>query len=159
LVERPARVLTLGAAAQDRRVARLQAQGARVRGDVGTALVDDADDAEWHDHALDPEPVRPLPLRARRSDRIAQLDYRVDALGDRLDAPLIEAQPLEARSGEPRRARRRHVALVGGEDRRPKTGDPTAQTPSPAGLRFPPPAEKKKNEHTTNHSQGVRIVS
>ena len=35
-----------------------QAQRAGIRGHVGAALVDDADDAERHDHALDTQPVR-----------------------------------------------------------------------------------------------------
>ena len=43
----------LGAAAQDRRVARLEAQPRGIRGHVRTRFVDDADDAERHAHATD----------------------------------------------------------------------------------------------------------
>ena len=47
-----ARVMALRAAAQDRRVAGLEAERAGVRRHVGAAFVDDADDADRHAHAL-----------------------------------------------------------------------------------------------------------
>ena len=46
-------MMALRAAAQDRGVAGLEAQRAGVGGHVGAALVDDADHAERHAHALE----------------------------------------------------------------------------------------------------------
>jgi hypothetical protein len=71
-VDRAARVRALRAAAQDHRIAGLQAQRARVGRHVRPALVDDADHAERHAHALDDEPVRPRPLGDHAADRIGQ---------------------------------------------------------------------------------------
>src|SRR5689334_4655662 len=51
--DRAVAVDRLGAAAQDRRVARLEAQPRRIRGDVRPRLVDDADDTERHAHRAD----------------------------------------------------------------------------------------------------------
>ena len=62
----------LGAAAQDRGVAGLEAQRAGVGGHVRAALVDDADDAERHAHALDGHAVRPRPAFGDLADRIGQ---------------------------------------------------------------------------------------
>ena len=52
-VDRRRRTHALAPAAQDRGVPGLEAQRARIRGHVRPALVDDADDAERHAHALD----------------------------------------------------------------------------------------------------------
>ena len=52
-VDRRRGMEAVGAAAQHRRVARLEAERAGVGGDVGPALVDDADDAERRRDALD----------------------------------------------------------------------------------------------------------
>ncbi len=64
-------MMAVGAAAQDRRVAGLEAQRAGVGRHVRPALVDDADDAERHAHALDLEAVGPRPVRQHgcRPDR------------------------------------------------------------------------------------------
>ena len=109
--------LAVGAAAQQRGVARLQAQGAGVRGHVRPALVDDADHSERHAHALDAQAVGTLPFGHRGADRVGQRAHRIDAGRDGLDAARIEAQPLELGSAQLRSARRRQVALVGGQDR------------------------------------------
>ena len=90
-----ARAHALAAAAQDRRVAGLQAQRARVRGHVGPALVDDADDAERHAHALDAQAVRARPLRDDGADRIRQRGDVLDAARHGLDARLVEREPVE----------------------------------------------------------------
>ena len=68
----------LRAAAQDHRIGRLQAQRARIGRHVGTALVDDADDAQRHAHALDPQAVGPRPFARsrRRWDRPARRSPR-----------------------------------------------------------------------------------
>ena len=69
-----ARVVAVRAAAQDRGVAGLEAQRAGVGRHVRPALVDDADDAERHAHALDVEAVGPRPAAPSRCrpDRAAR---------------------------------------------------------------------------------------
>ena len=93
-----ARMHALRAAAQDGRVAGLQAQRARIAGHVGTALVNDADDAERHAHARDVEAVGPRPARDLGADRIWQRGDFFDALRHGLDAFLIEREPVEHRA-------------------------------------------------------------
>ncbi len=66
------RAVAFAAAAQDRRVCRLQAQRAGVGRHVRAAFVDDADHAERHAHALDAQAVRARPFSADRADRIGQ---------------------------------------------------------------------------------------
>ena len=58
------------AAAQDHRIAGLEAERAGVGRHVRPALVDDADDAERRAHALDLQPVRPVPFGDHLADRI-----------------------------------------------------------------------------------------
>ena len=89
-LDRAARMVAIGAAAQDRRVAGLEAQRARIRRHVRAALVDDADDAQRHAHALDLQAVRPRPLRQHRADGIGQRRDLLEALGHGLDALGVE---------------------------------------------------------------------
>ena len=89
------RMEALGAAAQDHRVARLEAQAAGVGGDVGARFVDHPDDPERHPHALDAEPVGPLPLGDHRADRIGESGDVVEAARHRLDAPRVERQAVD----------------------------------------------------------------
>jgi len=57
--QRARRVKALRAAAQDRGIAGFECQPAGIGGDVGPALINDADDAERDGDPLDREPVRP----------------------------------------------------------------------------------------------------
>ena len=85
------------AAAQHHRVAGLEAQRAGVGGDVGPALVDDADDAERRRDALDRQPVRPLERRQHPADRIGQGGDLLEPARHRLDALGVERQPVDER--------------------------------------------------------------
>ena len=76
------------AAAQDRRVAGLEAQPGGVRGDVGPRLVDDADHAERHAHHAD--------LDAGRA--ILEIGDLADGIGQRRD--LARARAPSRRSSE-----------------------------------------------------------
>ena len=98
-VDRAGRAERVGAAAQDRGVAGLEAERAGVGGDVRAALVDDADDAERRAHALDVEAVRAVPGGDDRADRIGQGGDLLDAL-----APSPRCAPASASAG--RRTRR-----------------------------------------------------
>ena len=95
----------------------ISAERAGIGGDVGPALVDDADDAERHAHAASFMPLGRVRLVDDRADRIGQR-------GDRLDAPAtpssrfgIEPQPIEQRRRQAVGGAGGHVLGVGGEDR------------------------------------------
>ena len=60
-------------AAQDHRVARLQADAGGIGADIGAALVDHADHADRRGDALDAQTVRPRPVGERTAERIGQL--------------------------------------------------------------------------------------
>ena len=88
------------AAAQDRGVAGLQAQRAGIGRHVGPALVDDADDAQGHAHALDLEAVGPRPVGDHRADRIgaaAAISSRPLAMPSM--RAVVQRQAVQERAG------------------------------------------------------------
>ena len=105
-----------GAGAQDRRVARLQAERAGVGGDVGPALEDHADDAERRRDALDRQPVRALEGGEHPADGIGQSGNALDRRRDRLEAAGIEAQAIDEGGGLAARLRLRQILAIGGEN-------------------------------------------
>ena len=91
-----------GAAAQHDRVAALERERGDVDRDVGTGLVDGADDAERHAHLVDAHAVRQAcgrctvsPIGSVRRD---DLEHGV---GQRVDAALVEREPVEQAGGQP----------------------------------------------------------
>ena len=108
----------LRAAAQDRGIAGLEAERARIRRHVRAALEDDADDAERRRDALDRQAVRPLERGEHAADRIGQ---RGDALDGR--RPWLRGARGSSVSRSmnaalcPLAPRIRQVVGVGGEDR------------------------------------------
>ena len=116
-VDRGARARALGAAAQDRRVASLEAQRRRIRRHVRAALIDNADHAERHPHARDLEAVRPPPLGDRSADRILERCDDLEARGGRVEPLLVEREPIDHRAREPRGARLGHVLRVRAQHR------------------------------------------
>ena len=102
-VDRPVRAVAVRAAAQDRGIAGLEAQRAGVGGDVRPALVDDADDAERHAHALDGHAVRPRPALRHRADRIGERAHHVEPVRHRGDALVVEREAVEERPAWRRR--------------------------------------------------------
>ena len=91
--------MTFRAAAQDHGIARLEREGARIRRDVRPALIDDADDAERHAHALDRHAVRSRPGFGDASDRIGQRAHHIEAVRHGGDAFLVEREPVKERRG------------------------------------------------------------
>ena len=89
-VYRCARARALGAAAQDRRIAALQAQGRGIGRHVRAALVNDADDAERHSDARDLETVRPLPFGYDLPDGIVERRHRFETGGRRFEPFIVE---------------------------------------------------------------------
>ncbi len=115
-MDRARRAMAVGAAAQDHGVAGFQGQRAGVGGDVRPALVDHADDAERHFHALDGHAVRPRPGFGDPADRIGEPAHHVEAFGHRLDALVVQRQPVERGGGQARGLAVGEVVGVGGED-------------------------------------------
>ena len=103
-------------AAQHHGVAALQAQRPGVGGDVGSALVNDSDDAERRGDPLDDEAVRPGEGRERPADRIGQAGHRLQAAGHRLDPGSVEREAVEERWRQALRLAVGDVARVGSEN-------------------------------------------
>ena len=82
------------AAAQDHRVAGLQAEAGGVGADIRAALVDHADHADRRGDALDAQPVRPRPVGQHAAERIGQRGNVVEAVGHGLDARGGQHQPV-----------------------------------------------------------------
>src|SRR5258705_7379527 len=80
--------MAVGAAAQNRGVAGLEAEAARIRGDVGTAFEDDADHAERHAHALDDEPIGAGPARPNPGNRAGEGPPLFPPFSDPLPRPF-----------------------------------------------------------------------
>ncbi len=82
-------------AAQERGVARLQADAGGVARDVRPVLVDDRDDAQRHAHPLDLEAVRPLPAVEHLAHRVGQASDVAQPFRHRLEAGISETQAVE----------------------------------------------------------------
>ena len=95
------------AAAEDDRVAALEAQGGGVAGDVGAALVEEEHDAQRHADFLDPQAVGPDVSFDDLADRVDLAGDLLDAVAIDVDAFLIELQPLDQRRGGRSFARQR----------------------------------------------------
>ena len=108
----------LRSAAQDARVAGLEAQRGRVGGDVGTRLVDDADHAERDAHLADLDAAGLELQAADLADGIAQRRDLLEALGHRRDGLGRERQAIDEGGVGAGGARGRHVARVGGDELR-----------------------------------------
>ena len=103
------------AAAQDARIAGLQAQAGSVGGDVGPRFVDDPDHPERDAHATDLDPGRTLLEIAHAPDRIGQRRNLLQALGHRPDPLRRQHEAVEHGGFEPACTRVGHVARVGFE--------------------------------------------
>ena len=91
----------LGAAAQDRGIARFKAQRRRVGGHVRTRFVDDADDAQRHAHLAHLNPARAELELADLADRVGQGGDLFNAFGHRLDALLAQGEAVEQSGLQP----------------------------------------------------------
>ena len=91
----------LGAAAQDRGIARFKAQRRRVGGHVRTRFVDDADNAQRHAHFSDLDAARAELELADFADRIGQSGDLFNAFSHRLDALLAQGEAVEQSGLQP----------------------------------------------------------
>ena len=94
------RVDRLGAAPEDDGVARLEAEGGRIGGDVRTGFIDDADHPERDPHPADGQAVRPPPQGGDRSHRIGQRGNLGETSGNPPDAGLGKREAVNHGRGE-----------------------------------------------------------
>jgi hypothetical protein len=103
-------------AAQDDGIARFEAERAGVGRDIGTAFIDHADDAKRRAHALDPQPVGAVPGGDDIADRIGQGGNGADAGNDRIDAGIIELEPVDEGGRHAACERRFDIERIGVEN-------------------------------------------
>ena len=108
-------IRALRTAAQDHAVARLQAQTAGIGRDVRPALVDDADHAERHPHALYAHAIGTRPLGEHRTDGVRQIDDLVEAPRHPFHATVVELEPVEQRRRQRAGGGLTHVTFVRGQ--------------------------------------------
>ena len=107
----------LAAAAQQYRVARLEAEAGGVGRDVGARLVDEANDAQRDADARDVDSVRPAPGLHGLAHGVGQRGDLAQPCRHPFDACLRERQPVEKGGGEAGRLPAREVGAVGLEHR------------------------------------------
>ena len=98
--------------AQDRRIARFQAQCRCVGGNVRSGFVDDANNAQWHTHLADLDTTRAILDFADFAHRIGQGGNLFDAIGHLRDAFFRETQAIEHRRLQPGCAGRSQIVLI-----------------------------------------------
>ena len=113
LDDRLARMDRFLAAAQDHRVARLDADRRRVGRHVGPRFVDEKHDAQRHADLVDPQTVRADRRPDQFADRLRQRRDFFQPLGHRLDPRRREPQPIDLGVGQPVAGRGREVLRVG----------------------------------------------
>jgi hypothetical protein len=99
-------------AAQQHRVAALEAERRGVHGDVGARLVDHGDHAEGDAHLTHGEPVGTPREAEHLAHRIVHRDDLAHRLGDGVEALAIEREAIEQRVAEARFAAAREVFFV-----------------------------------------------
>ena len=106
----------VGAGTQDRGIAALEAERARIGGDVGPALEDHRDDAERRRDALEAQAVGLRPFGENPPDRVGQRGDAGDRLGDLVEAPAVEQQTVDEGGVLAAGPRLRQILRIGGED-------------------------------------------
>ena len=114
--DRDVRPQGAGRAAEERGVARLQADAGGVARDVRPVLVDDRDDAERHTDPLDLEAVRPLPAVEHLAHGVGQPSDVAEPFGHSLEAGVGEAQAVERPRFHPGLGGLVEIDRIGGED-------------------------------------------
>jgi hypothetical protein len=106
----------VGAAAQQHRVASLEAEPGGVGRDVGARLVDHADDAERDAHLAHLNAAGPLSGGAHLAHGVGKRGHVAQCVGHFLDALGGKEEAVEEGVGEAVLSRGGHVALVGRQD-------------------------------------------
>ncbi len=107
----------VGAATQHHRIARLDAKRTGVGGNVGSGLVDHADDADRNPHAADHQTVGARPLLDQDPHRVGQGDDIVEPPRHRLDPRFVQQQAVLQRGTHAGKLGGVDVLGVGGQDR------------------------------------------
>ena len=103
---------------QQNGVARAQAQGSGIDGNVGTTFVDDANQTDGYAHPRQDQPVRPHCGIDLLADWIGQPRNLLDRGGNRFQSNGIEPQPVEHGGGQPSRLARGEIFGVCRKDSR-----------------------------------------
>ena len=103
-------------AAQDDGVPGLHRQRARIGGHVRPAFVDHAQHPQRRCHALDVQPVRPVPFGQHPAHGIGLFGHRPQPLGNGADARGGQRQPVDHRGGQALRLGVDQILGVGVED-------------------------------------------
>ena len=99
-------------AAQDGRITCFQAKPARIRGNVRSALENDADNAQRRSDTLDMKAVRPVPFGDDGANGIRKPGDRLEAGCHGFDPRCIEAQAVQKGIRQGARLRRIHVSDI-----------------------------------------------
>ena len=113
---RPAGMRRFLPAAQNDRVAALDANRRRVRRDVGPRFVDKEDHAQRHADFADLQPVRPHGRLDDFPDRIAQHGDFFQGRRDLLDPGRRQSQPVDRSVAQSETGRRRQISGVARQD-------------------------------------------
>ncbi len=111
------RMQAVRAAAQDDRIACLEAQRPGIGRHIRPALIDHADDTKRRAHALDMQPVRPVPFGDDVPNRILELGDRPNAIRHVGNALGIQRQTIEEGAGDTGLLGRLDVDRIGRQDR------------------------------------------
>ena len=106
----------LASAAEDHRVAGLQAEGGGIGGDVGTRLVDDGDDADRHALLENDETVGTAAAADATPDRIGQVGHLAQSADDAVYTLVGQRQAIQHGRHESGLPSGLEVELVGGLD-------------------------------------------
>ena len=106
----------LAAAAQNHRVARLDAEDGRVDGHIGPGLVNHGNDSEGDAHASHQQAVGLLPLLFRDAHGIGQLGHMQAGRAHLGHDGRGQGQAVQTRSIQARGAGRVQILAVGGQD-------------------------------------------
>ena len=111
------RIQRIRAAAQDDGVAGLEAEGACIGRHVGTALVDNADNAKWRPDAFDMQAIGTIPFGDHFADRVAKVRDGTNAIGHVAHAGRGQFQAVEQGRRKPGFLAIAHISRVGFKDR------------------------------------------
>jgi len=106
----------VGPPAEDDRVARLQAEGGGIDGDVRPRLVHDKDHSERHAHLLDLQTFRRFPPCHHLAHRIGQGRYVSQTAGDAAETPFIQEKAVDKGGRQPVPASLSHIVGILDED-------------------------------------------